>query len=133
MNVVRLSRQIPFFDCRRFNAHFHVSSGSLVEMPQQLLKRGFSIVYGMYPETYLLCQLTSAREARRLCSTSTECTRYITHLSLETDVSAHTERRECAESVRGVQNTTTRAARTRRWICTEVDRFDIELTGRLVW
>ncbi|KAK0217537.1 hypothetical protein EDD85DRAFT_798012 [Armillaria nabsnona] len=76
--------------------------GSLVEC--RCLSSSSSVVFGMYPETYLLCQLTSAQEARRLCSTSTECTRYITHLSFETDVSAHTEE----ESGRGVQNTTTR-------------------------
>ncbi|PBK83632.1 hypothetical protein ARMGADRAFT_1037798 [Armillaria gallica] len=65
-----------------------------------------------------------------LCLTSTECTRFITHLSFETDVGAHTERRECAECVWGVQNTTTCAG---RWICTKVDQFNIALTRRLIW
>ncbi|PBK64832.1 hypothetical protein ARMSODRAFT_1022823 [Armillaria solidipes] len=114
-----------------------------------------SVVFGMYPESYLLCQLTCAREARRvcggrgtrLCSTSTECTRFTTHLSFETDVGAHMERRVCGECVRGVQNTTMHAVRAGRCICTEVDgrlqnppfpfasslaRLDVELTGRLL-
>ncbi|KAK0438753.1 hypothetical protein EV421DRAFT_1906379 [Armillaria borealis] len=72
------------------------------------LSSSLSVVFGMYSATYLLCQLTCAWEARRvcggrgtrvnLCSTSTECTRFITHLSFETDVGAHTERCVCARS-----------------------------------
>ncbi|SJL16376.1 uncharacterized protein ARMOST_19898 [Armillaria ostoyae] len=34
----------------------------------------------------------------KLCSTSTECARFIVHLSFETDVGAHTERSVCAGS-----------------------------------
>ncbi|KAK0430299.1 hypothetical protein EV421DRAFT_1738228 [Armillaria borealis] len=62
------------------------------------LSSSSSVVFGMYSESYLLCQLTCVWEARRLCSTSTECTRFMTWplvniLSFETDVSAHREER----------------------------------------
>ncbi|PBK84269.1 hypothetical protein ARMGADRAFT_1088499 [Armillaria gallica] len=87
------------------------------------------------------CVEDVGREERpMLCSTSTECTRYITHLLRNGRGCTHGEER--------VQNTTTFVVRAGRWIRTKVDqrqqnlpfpftsslaRFDVELTRRFVW
>ncbi|SJL16387.1 uncharacterized protein ARMOST_19911 [Armillaria ostoyae] len=64
----------PFIGCASASAECRCLSSSS------------SMVFGMYPETY------------SLCSTSTECTRFITHLNFETDMGAHTERSVCVGS-----------------------------------
>ncbi|KAK0438754.1 hypothetical protein EV421DRAFT_2021088 [Armillaria borealis] len=103
---------------RRWMHHEERSAGVLGNGFPRCLSSSSSVVFGMYPESYLLCQLMCTREARRVCGgrgtrvkacTSSYVRRQLNALDLshicltpllqsfEADVGAHTERRECGE------------------------------------